>query len=196
MKYFNLIQAFNDSDCDKNHLHKYAVAYDYILNSQYLRKGSPLNMLEVGIRQGYSIDIWDRCPLINNITGIDKITKERFKIWQESHNLDWNFSDKTKLIFNSDAYSEKFVKSLGDKKYDVILDDGDHIFESQIKFFNLYYDLLSEGGVIICEDITQTHLPQLQQLAQQYENFYVFDLRTKSNAHGNEIIAFMRKESV
>ena len=76
---------------------------------------------------------------------------------------------------------------------DIILDDGDHIWESQLKFFNLYYDLLNPGGILACEDITQIYLPQLQQLGQQYEDFYIFDLRAKNNTHANEIIAFIKK---
>jgi predicted O-methyltransferase YrrM len=193
MKYYDLIKAFNASDSDKNKIHKYAVAYDYIINSHYLKKGSPLDMLEIGVRQGHSIDIWDKSPIINSITGVDIITKEFHEDWIKKDKISWDFSDKTNLIFDSDAYSEEFVKSLGDKKYDIILDDGDHIWESQLKFFNLYYDLLNPGGILACEDITQIYLPQLQQLGQQYEDFYIFDLRAKNNTHANEIIAFIKK---
>lgn len=193
MKYYDLIKAFNASDSDKNKIHKYAVAYDYIINSHYLKKGSPLDMLEIGVRQGHSIDIWDKSPIINSITGVDIITKEFHEDWIKKDKISWDFSDKTNLIFDSDAYSEEFVKSLGDKKYDIILDDGDHIWESQLKFFNLYYDLLNPGGILACEDITQIYLPQLQQLGQQYEDFYIFDLRAKRNIHGDEIIAILKK---
>ena len=150
-------------------------------------------MLEIGIRLGHSIDVWDKSPIINSITGVDINTQETYEKGLKTEGINWNFTSKTKLIFDSDAYSEEFVKSLGNKKYDIILDDGDHIWESQLKFFNLYYDLLNPGGVLACEDITQSYLPQLQQLGQQYEDFYIFDLRTKSNAHGNEIIAFLKK---
>ena len=193
MKYYDLIEAFNKSNSDKNNLHKYAIAYDYVLNTQYLKKGSPLNMLEVGIRQGHSIDVWDKCPLINHITGVDVITKEHYEKAQIDNNLNWGFSNNVKLIFDVDGYSENFVNTLKNNRYDIILDDGDHIWESQLKFFNLYYDLLSPGGVMMCEDISQNYLPQLQQLGQQYENFYIFDLRAKSNIHGNEIIAIIKK---
>ena len=67
------------------------------------------------------------------------------------------------------------------------------MFDSQLAFFENYYDLLSPGGVLMCEDITQQYLPQLTQIAQEYDNFYVFDIRAKSNAHGNEIIAILKK---
>ena len=195
MEYYNLIKAFNNSSSDKNHAHKYAIVYDYVINSHYLSKGSPLNLLEVGIRRGDSIDVWDNSPLFNKIVGIDISTKEEYDNFVKNTKANWNFSDKVELIHGVDGYSEEFAQTLKDKnfKFDIILDDGDHMFDSQIKFFNLYYDLLSPGGVIMCEDISQTYLPQLSQFAQEYEDFYVFDLRAKSNTHGNEIIAILKK---
>jgi len=193
MKYYNLIKAFDNSNSDKNKVHKYAVVYDYIINTHYLKKGSPLDMLEIGIRQGHSIKVWDECPFINSVTGLDITSKEQYEESLKENNLEWNFSHKVELIHGVDGYDPHFVNTLKPQKWDIILDDGDHIWESQIKFFNLYYDLLNPGGVIVCEDISQIYLPQLKQLGQQYEDFYVFDLRTKSNNHGNEIIAFIKK---
>lgn len=193
MKYYDLIEAFNASNSDKNKVHKYAVAYDYILNSHYLKKGSPLDMLEIGIRLGHSIDVWDKSPIINSITGVDINTQETYEKGLKTEGINWNFTSKTKLIFDSDAYSEEFVKSLEGQKFDIIMDDGPHTWESQLKFFNLYYDLLDGGGVLMCEDIQQTYLPQLQQLGHQYEDFYIFDLRAKRNIHGDEIIAILKK---
>jgi SAM-dependent methyltransferase len=195
MKYYNLIQAFNKSQSDKNHMHKYAIVYDYIINSHYLLKGSPLNLLEIGIRRGDSIDVWDNSPLFNKIVGVDIQTQEQYEKFLEDENIKWDFSDKVTLLPGVDGYSKEFTQTLKDKneQFDIILDDGDHMFESQIKFFNLYYDLLAPGGVIMCEDINQNCLPQLSQLAKEYEDFYVFDLRAKSNEHGNEIIAILKK---
>ncbi len=193
MKYYNLIEAFNNSTSDKNDKHRYAVVYDYILNSHYLKKGSPLNILEIGIQAGPSIDVWDKSPIINQVVGVDITTKEWFSKACKDNNTPWKYSDRVTLYHNTDAYSEEFVKSLEGQKFDIIMDDGPHTWESQLKFFNLYYDLLDGGGVLMCEDIQQTYLPQLQQLGHQYEDFYIFDLRAKRNIHGDEIIAILKK---
>jgi hypothetical protein len=193
MKHYDLIKAFNTSTSDKNHKHRYAVVYDCILNSHYLKKGSPLNMLEIGIQAGPSIDVWDKSPIINKVIGVDITTKEWFNEQCKINNTPWNFSDNVTLYHNTDAYSKKFVKSLEEQKFDIIMDDGPHTWESQLTFFNLYYDLLEDGGALICEDIQQAYLPQLQQLGQQYEDFYIFDLRAKRNIHGDEIIAILKK---
>lgn len=197
MKYYDFITAFNTplvtktnttQRSDKNDLHKYVVLYDYIINAQYLKKQSPLSILEIGIRQGDSIKIWDESPLFNKVVGvdIDPIEKDVVR---------FDFTDKVVLEQGMDGYDPKIAKYISEKhsKFDIILDDGDHMWESQVKFFELYYDLLAPGGVIMCEDITQIYLSQLQQFCQQYEDFYVFDLRAKSNIHGNEIVAIIKK---
>ena len=195
MKHYDYIEAFDNSTSDKNHTHKYAVVYDYIINSHYLQKEDKLDMLEIGIRLGDSIDVWDKSPQINKIIGVDITSKEKYEKELIENNKKWNFSDNVELIQGINGYEEDVAEKFKNegKSFDLILDDGDHMFDSQLKFFNNYYDLLNPGGVLMCEDITQTYLPQLHQLAQQYTNFYIFDIRAKSNIHGNEIIAILKK---
>ena len=196
MEYYDFINAFNTKQLtktgdhqqsDKNDLHKYVVLYDYIINSQYLKKQSPLSILEIGVREGDSLKIWDDSPVFNKIVGLDIEPKEK-------GDVKFNFSNKVTLEQGMDGYDPKTFKYI-DQKYsgfDIILDDGDHMWESQVKFFEMYFNLLNPGGVIMCEDIAQTYLPQLNKFCQEYEDFYVFDLRTKSNIHGNEIVAIIK----
>lgn len=197
MQYYDFIKAFDtplvttkgtSQRSDKNDLHKYVVLYDYIINAQYLKKQSPLSILEIGIRQGDSIKIWEESPLFDKVVGLD-ITPAGAE-----GGVQFEFSNKVTLEQGMDGYDPKVVNYISEKhsKFDIILDDGDHIWESQVKFFELYYPLLNPGGVIMCEDITQIYLPQLQKFCQQYEDFYVFDLRAKSNFHGNEIVAIIK----
>ena len=195
MNYFNYIEAFNNSTSDKNHLHKYAIVYDYIINTHFSIKNDLLSMLEVGIRHGDSLEVWDLSPQFSKIVGMDINDKETYMRQLNENNLTRNFSSKVELLHGVDAYDKEVSKDLFNKgyKFDIILDDGDHQFDSQIKFFNNYYDLLNPGGVLICEDISGAYIPQLQHLAQEYEDFYVFDIRAKSNKDGNEIIAILKK---
>lgn len=196
MQYYDFIKAFNTpllnikgttQKSDKNDLHKYVVLYDYIINAQYLKKQSPLSILEIGVRQGDSIKIWDESPVFDKVVGLDIRPTE-------AKGVQFEFSDKVTLEEGMDGYDPKIAKYIDEKhsKFDIILDDGDHVWESQIKFFELYFPLLNPGGVIMCEDITQTYLPQLEQFCKQYEDFYVFDLRAKANPHGNEIVAIIK----
>ena len=57
-------------------------------------------------------------------------------------------------IFKGDAYDRNVVKKyFNNVKFDVILDDGSHKVGDQIKFLNLYSDLLTDDGILIIEDI-------------------------------------------
>ena len=196
MEYYDFLNAFNTNQptkaggyqrSDKNDLHKYVVLYDYIINSQYLKKQSPLSILEIGVREGDSLKIWGDSPVFNKVVGMD-IEPE------EVSNVKFHLSDKVTLELGMDGYDPKTRDYISQKYsgFDIILDDGDHMWESQVKFFELYFELLNPGGVIMCEDIAQSYLPQLNKFCQDYEDFYVFDLRTKSNIHGNEIIAIIK----
>ena len=85
MKYYDIVTALEKSPCDKHgsnsnqtSTHNYGVVYDQIFNSHYLKKGEPLSILEIGIKCGHSIKIWDQCPLFNKVIGVDHTTKEIF----------------------------------------------------------------------------------------------------------------------
>ena len=101
-----------------------------------------------------------------------------------------------KLFQGVDAYDKKFIESLQKQnyKFDIILDDGSHLFEDQIKFFNIYFDLLNIGGVIICEDISANYLKQLSEMSQNNKHFHVYDMRVNIDLTNNDIIAILRKE--
>ena len=58
------------------------------------------------------------------------------------------------LGVKGDAYDRNVVKKyFNNVKFDVILDDGSHKVGDQIKFLNLYSDLLTDDGILIIEDI-------------------------------------------
>jgi spermidine synthase len=80
-------------------------------------------------------------------------------------------------------------------KFDIIIDDGPHTWESQEWFFENYYDLLNEGGVLLCEDIHGQHYNQLHQLSKKLK-LYVLDLRANNNPNGDEIIALRYKNPI
>ena len=50
---------------------------------------------------------------------------------------------------------EKFLKEISDKygPFDIVIDDGSHLCEHQIKSFEYLFPLLAEGGVYLCEDV-------------------------------------------
>jgi len=79
-------------------------------------------------------------------------------------------------------------------KFDVIIDDGPHSWESQVWFFKNYDTLLNDGGVLVCEDIWERHIERLASLKKELD-LYIIDLRLNKNAHHNEIIALKYKHA-
>ena len=140
MKHYDYIKAFNDSTSDKNHTHKYAVVYDYIINSHFLQKGTTLDMLEIGIRMGDSISVWDNSPQIGKIVGMDITPKEDYEKMLIENDVIFPLSDNVELIQGVNGYEESIAKGLVNegRTFDLILDDGDHMFDSQLQFFNIY----------------------------------------------------------
>jgi autotransporter strand-loop-strand O-heptosyltransferase len=80
-------------------------------------------------------------------------------------------------------------------KFDIIIDDGPHTWKSQKWFFENYYDLLNDGGVLFCEDIHENNYINLKELTSRL-NLYVLDLRLNSNINRDEIIALRYKEGI
>ena len=119
--------------------HNYTEIYGDLLRYYKNRKN---NILEVGIRQGGSLKMWEEYFQNSTIFGID-ITLSAIKV-----DLD------NCKIFKGDAYDRNVVKKyFNNVKFDVILDDGSHKVGDQIKFLNLYSDLLTDDGILIIEDI-------------------------------------------
>ncbi len=60
-------------------------------------------------------------------------------------------------IFRSDSRRKKEVdKELGDLKFDIIIDDGDHRLGAQLKTYMNLKHRLKENGIYIIEDVVLT----------------------------------------
>ena len=92
-------------------------------------------MLEVGVLNGHSIQLWKDYFTNAKIYGMEKA---------EVYGGD----------FKCDSLNKTEVdKALGDLKFDIIIDDGDHHPESQIKTYKNLKNRLNDGGLYIIEDI-------------------------------------------
>lgn len=113
-------------------------------------KNKPVNLLEIGVRWGGSILMWQDFFIHPNsiIHGADI----DFSNINKDISNKINSSQKIKL-YEGNAYTQDFVcKNFGDSCFDIILDDGSHTEGDQIKFFNLYISLLNDGGYLMAED--------------------------------------------
>ncbi len=139
---YNTDKKLPNSILPKNGIkgHGYVEYYQKILKNRNIR-----DMLEIGVSFGSSLKMWDdyfdkKC----NITGID-INENRFK----KSELE---SDTIKIKIG-DQSDPSFLRSLRDKKYDFILDDGSHVHEHHIISFNELFCTLNAGGVYAIEDL-------------------------------------------
>lgn len=107
---------------------------------------TPNRLLEVGVWKGASCALWKIAFPECSVLGID------IKI-KELHPVAIQLIDKNQIkLIEADAYRHFVTDSLKDK-FDLIIDDGPHTLESQIKALHYFIPLLAEGGTLVIEDI-------------------------------------------
>jgi hypothetical protein len=141
-----LKDIFRKYRCDKKD-HMYYEVYEKWFEN---KKNEPLNILEIGIFKGVSMDAWREYLPNANIFGIDVFTRlkpEEVPALKKDR-VHWLKSDSTKNSVQS-AIKEKW----GDVIFDVIIDDGLHTPEANANTFENLIPLLKDDGVFYIEDI-------------------------------------------
>ncbi|MGB4595469.1 MAG: class I SAM-dependent methyltransferase [Anaerolineaceae bacterium] len=108
-------------------------------------KDTPIDLLEIGIQNGGSLEIWAKYfTKANHIIGCD--------IDEHCGNL--TFIDKRIHFVFGDALKDETQKKVLENSltYDIIIDDGSHDSIDVIKAFSRYFPVLKEGGLYIIED--------------------------------------------
>lgn len=106
-------------------------------------RGSKVNLLEIGVAQGGSIELWRKYFGDNlNIYSVD-INPECLK-----------FKDLTTEMFIGSQEDPVFLQQLSDRlpPMDIIIDDGGHTMKQQILTFEFLFLKLKENGVFLVED--------------------------------------------
>ena len=143
------MSLINNIYTDKGTTHSYLSLYEKLLSPI---KDTAKNVLEVGIgdfgyKNGGSLLLWKNYFTNATIFGVDILPLDRV--------LDDLINDKNiKLYTETNAYNDMFIlNNLNNIKFDFLLDDGPHTLESQIKFIELYSNLLTDNGILIIEDV-------------------------------------------
>jgi len=113
--------------------------------NEYFEKfiGREVKILEIGIYKGGSLQMWkDYFGEKASIVGID-IDSQCKQYEEERIHICIGSQDDSKFL--EEVYAE-----FG--PFDVVVDDGSHIMEHQIKSFEILFPLLKENGVYVCED--------------------------------------------
>jgi len=137
--------------CDKSdiyHTHKNETYLDIYENYFNKLKDKPIRFLELGVRDGKSMRIWENYFTNSQlILGIDIMPS--CKIFQ---------NEKIKIEIGSQA-DTSFLNMVGEKHgpFDIILDDASHINELSIVTFNVLKNFINEGGYYIIEDLRNSY---------------------------------------
>jgi hypothetical protein len=173
----------------KHTYHKYIENYyDNIFSNTDKEKQH--NILEIGVRDGSSIEIWSGWFQNSKIYGLD-ITPFT--------------SDNLNVTFNQvDAYSQSTLHLFEDNFFDFIIDDGPHTVESQQYSILNWYNKLKPGGKLIIEDIgcmdgvsnpplsSDWALEQLLTIIPSGIEYKIFDLR-KTGQYDSIILEIIKK---
>lgn len=123
---------------DKYWKHNYTYLYDRHLN------GRIKNILEIGVKRGASLLLWKKAFPKARISGVDVKDVSSEKIMQRNKDL--------KLFVGSQS-DKKFLKTIVNKPYDLIVDDGSHNPIDQFASLEFLWPYLSKGGWYVIEDL-------------------------------------------
>jgi hypothetical protein len=130
------------SHCNENYLHVY---------ERYLRefRELPINFLELGVKGGHSLRLWQEYFPNAQIYGVDINPNCIAHSAERIHTHVASQDDKDFLL-------ELSEKAGG---FDIILDDASHINSLIISSFNILYDTcLKSSGIYIIEDLGNSYI--------------------------------------
>lgn len=78
---------------------------------------------------------------------------------------------KTELLDSTKDNNSILIKNKYGNNFDIILDDGLHTIEAQIKTFKNFWPLLKKNGIYLIEDIGNPEL--LKRELKKYTNKYI-----------------------
>ena len=123
----------------------YTQVYENFLAS---KKEATTAILEVGVQNGGSLEIWAKYfPSADRIVGLDINDKIRSVHFQDAR-IEALVLDATK-----DEAKSILVQKFGSKSFDLIIDDGSHISGHILRTLENFWELLSDNGVYIIEDL-------------------------------------------
>ena len=118
-------------------------------------RDKPVRLLEIGIQNGGSLDIWSRYfSKAAALIGCD--------INPDCACL--NYDDPRIGVVIGDANAPEVRKRVFERssQFDIIIDDGSHLSSDIIKSFALYFPRVAEGGVFIAEDLHCSYWSQFK----------------------------------
>ena len=139
----SLSSLVNNSITDKNTIHSYLNLYENLLKT---KKETALNVIEIGIWMGGSIQLWHDYFVNASIYAVDVLNEQGIPSFLKNNS-------RIKIHHSTNAYDINYINSLKHIKFDMILDDGPHTLDTMKTFVKNYSYLLSDDGILILEDV-------------------------------------------
>ena len=106
--------------------------------------GDPLRVLEIGVQNGGSLEVWEKfLPPGSSIVGIDVNPNCRQLAFEG--NIEFHVLDA--------ADPNALEQLLGERRFDIIVDDGSHLQSDIVSTFRALYSRLEYGGKYFIEDV-------------------------------------------
>jgi len=153
---------------DKGTVHTYIDFYDEALREF---QDKPITLMEIGVGQGGSLDLWDRyfTHPETRVIGVD-IQADPLKV-------------KRIEVIKGDGRDGNLAQAIG--PIDILIDDGSHAVSDQMATFRVFYPQLKSGGLYVIEDVASDEAAaQLQAI----HEFTDVDLRGLKNRFDDRIL--------
>lgn len=132
------------NDAEQSIYHDYTIVYYKYLKD---KRKEYKNILEIGVREGWSHMMWyDFFPNsmiygIDDFSDISCIPKEKIE------------NDRIKILECSQTDEKKINEFFGNIEFDMIIDDGSHMSWHQQQTFKFLFPRLKHGGYYFIEDL-------------------------------------------
>ncbi len=111
-----------------------------------LYRSRPIRLLEIGVQNGGSLEIWDQYfQNAEKIVGCD-INQKCVGLQYQSPRIAVVIGDA-----NSDEFQNEILQYA--PAFDIIIDDGSHVSSDIVKSFARYFPCLNESGIYVAEDL-------------------------------------------
>lgn len=169
---------------DKNSTHSYGPVYNKILSK--ISNRNHVRILEIGILSGSFLQVLHELLPNADIYGVD-ITLQNY-IYNKNH-------PKIRL-YEMDGTKKETAEFLNEN-FDLIIEDGSHIVEDQVKTLDVFAPYLKKNGIYITEDI-DGGIPDTRQKLKKVADKHNLqmewiDLRQKKNRYDDILAVFTKK---
>lgn len=179
-----LRKLVDNSTTDKDTLHSYLDTYENLFKA---KRYTSTAIMEIGVDKGGSIKLWNDYFTNARIFGLDIMNNN-----PNITDIKLNYP-RVNLLLNTNAYDLNL--NIFNNKFDIIIEDGDHLLSNQIKFIKNYLSILEEDGIMIIEDIQKMEDLEIliNETPEEYKKYIeIYDLR-KNKGRYDDILFVINK---